>query len=300
MSRSSWQAQSLTSLLAGTATIAAIVITQPAMAKTAREVAQIAIPTTVRIDNALGNDYGGSGVIIARSGKTYTVLTANHVVSNNSTEYSIYTSRKKSYPVQSVISLQQSESGPDLAIVFFESSDEYPIAPISDSDEATIGSGIYISGYPQSIENNGEREYEFTAGQVTSRPDRRPNGYTLRYDAVTRRGMSGGPVFDVSGRVVGIHGQGDRSGVVQEASGGTEEIKTGLNAAVPINLFRSSTRVAGVEIASLKIDNKPPDNVEATQPSKQEVNSWFDNFALGIGLGIIQQIVPIRVPGLRF
>lgn len=299
MSRSSWQSSSLTGILAGTATIAAIVITQPAMAKTAREVAQIAIPTTVRIDNALGNDYGGSGVIIARRGKTYTVLTANHVVSNNSTEYSIYTSRKKSHPVQSVISLQRSESDPDLAIVIFESSDEYPVAPISDSDEATIGSGVYISGYPQSIENNGEREYEFTAGQVTSRPERRANGYTLRYDAVTRRGMSGGPVFDVSGRVVGIHGQGDRVGVVQEASGGTEDIKTGWNAAVPINLFRASSRSAGVEVASLKIDDKPPDNVEAVTPPKEEVQGWFDNFALGLGIGIIQQVVP-RFPGIRF
>jgi len=41
------------------------------------EIAQIAFPTTVQINNVVG---GSSGVIIARTGNTYTVLTANHVV----------------------------------------------------------------------------------------------------------------------------------------------------------------------------------------------------------------------------
>jgi len=36
---------------------------------------------------------------------------------------------------------------------------------------------------------------------------KRPQGY--RYNAVTVRGMSGSPVFDTNGRVVGIHGQGE-------------------------------------------------------------------------------------------
>jgi serine protease Do len=76
-------------------TVAALVIVQPAIAKTAKEVAQIAIPTTVQINNTSAPDVSGSGVIISKKGKTYTVLTANHVVTNPNSEYVIRTSKGK-------------------------------------------------------------------------------------------------------------------------------------------------------------------------------------------------------------
>jgi serine protease Do len=295
------QSNYLPSILTGTATVAAIVITQPAMARTARDVAQIAVPTTVRIDHPVSNDLGGSGVIIAKNGNIYTVLTANHVVKDPNVEYTIYTSKNKSYPVKSVTSLQKSPSDPDLAIITFESREEQAVAPISNSDDAGIGAGIYIAGYPQSIEADGEREFEFTAGQVSSRPNSRSEGYTMRYDALTRRGMSGGPVFDVNGRLVGIHGQGDRDGVVRnESGGGQTEIKTGFNAAIPINTFVALMPQVGMNATNLAIDNKPADNVAATQPDRSEIRSWYKDFAIGIGIGIIRRVVPFGLPRLPF
>jgi len=289
-------------ILAGTAVVAAVVISQPAIAKTAKEVAKIAVPTTVRIDNQLSKDFGGSGVIIAKNGNTYTVLTANHVVENSNAEYSIYTSKGKSYPVKSVTRLPKSADDTDLAVITFESPEEQAVAAISNSDEASIGSGIYIAGYPLLIEPGGEREFEFTAGQITSRPNNRPKGYTMRYDAVTRRGMSGGPVFDVNGRVVGIHGEGDVDGAIrsESAAGGEMRIKTGLNAAVPINTFVALMPQAGMNSSSLTRDDKPADNVAATQPSREEIKGWYKNFALNVGIGIIQRVLPVRIPGLPF
>ncbi|NJM47560.1 MAG: trypsin-like peptidase domain-containing protein [Alkalinema sp. RU_4_3] len=211
--------------LTGTAAMV-MVVAQPAVAKTAKEVAKVAVPTTVRIDNLLSPKDGGSGVIIGKQGDDYTVLTANHVVKNPNAEYQIYTSKGKSYGVTEVKPLQGSPGQPDLAVVTFKSSEGQAIAPVSNSDEASIGSGIYISGFPMTGDGSAEREFEFTAGQVTSRPASKPEGYTMRYDAVTRRGMSGGPVFDVSGRLVGIHGQGDReSGTVKLESGGVRRVR---------------------------------------------------------------------------
>ncbi|MEA5621194.1 serine protease [Cronbergia sp. UHCC 0137] len=292
------------SLLTGTAVVAAIVISQPASAKTAREVAKIAVPTTVRIDSSAGANAGGSGVIIAKNGNTYTVLTANHVVASQAQEYNIYTSKKKTHAVTSVQSLQKTETSPDLAIVKFESSEEYSVAPISNSDDAGIGTGVYISGYPMSIEIEGEREYAFTNGQIINRPDSKPKGYTMRYDALTRRGMSGGPVFDVSGRVVGIHGEGDVDGEIknESASGGSIRNKTGFNAAVPINTFKELISQAGVKV-SFKEDNSEVANVEATQPTKAEVKSWEQEFAAGIIKNLIEQNIPRvipRLPRIRF
>lgn len=263
-------------------TVTALVVVQPAFAKTAREVAQIAVPTTVQINNALGAGLGGSGVIIAKNGKTYTVLTAHHVVANPNTEYTIKTSKGNDHTVKSIKNLQTGENTPDLAIVTFETDEEYAIAPLSDSDEATIGSGVYISGYPLPSVGGTEREYAFTNGQVTNVRNSDPEGYTLRYDAVTRRGMSGGPVFDVSGRVVGIHGQGDTAGslaVQKETGQGTEEIKTGLNSAIPINTFMELMPTVGMKEKELKIDKEPPANVNAEVVNSQDVNQWFDDYA---------------------
>ncbi|UKO99312.1 S1 family peptidase [Nostoc sp. UHCC 0870] len=283
----------LPSLLAGTAVVASIVITQPAFAKSAKEVAQTAIPTTVQINNTLSPGDSGSGVIIAKNGNTYTALTANHVVKNPNSEYMIRTFKGKEYSVKEVQSLSGSTGSLDLAIVKFESKDGLTIAPLTNSDEASIGSGIYISGYPLPIKGGTEREYAFTNGQVTTIRSSNNEGYTMRYDAVTRRGMSGGPVFDVSGRVVGIHGQGDTVGPVQNESGGkTEEIKTGFNSAIPSNSFLGLISEAGINKSEIKLDNKPPANVDAEKVSEGDVNNWVNNLAKEIIERTIRRILP--------
>lgn len=277
-------------------TVAAIVITQPAFAKTAREVAQIAVPTTVQINGSLGVDFSGSGVIIARDGNTYTVLTASHVVENQSQDYTIRTSKGNDHPVipSSIKTFRQDANGLDLAIVQFESSEEYAVAPLSNSDEATIGSGVYISGYPLPALGSSEREYTFTNGQISNIRSGNPRGYNLRYDAVTRRGMSGGPVFDVNGRVIGIHGEGDTVGAVQTEGGtGSEEIKTGINSAIPINIFVAQMSQVGLNLSQLSVDESAPDNVDAEEVAQSDVNGWFEEFAFSVGIGIIRQVLPV-------
>ncbi|NJK69955.1 MAG: trypsin-like peptidase domain-containing protein [Microcoleus sp. SU_5_3] len=280
-------------IVAGTATVAAIVISQPVMAKTAKEVAQIAVPTTVQINNALSPGDSGSGVIIAKKGKTYTVLTANHVVKNPNNEYTIRTSKGKEHKVTDVKGFRNNESGPDLAIAMFESDEEYSVAPISNSDEATIGSGVYISGYPLPAGvGSQEREYQFTNGQVTNVRSSNDQGYTMRYAAVTRRGMSGGPVFDVSGRVIGIHGQGDTDGIVavqNESGQNTGEAKTGFNSAIPINTFVGMLSQVGMEKSAFKIDNKPPANVDAEKVEDGEAKGWFADFGKEVVKDVIQR-----------
>lgn len=128
----------LSGLLVGTATVAAIVISQSAAlsVKTGEEVAQIAKPRTVQINNQLNP--GGSGVIIAKKGKTYTVLTANHVVKWTDLKYTIRTYNGKEYPVTDVQRLQRSENEPDLAVVQFNSPEEYTIATIGDSNQVAM------------------------------------------------------------------------------------------------------------------------------------------------------------------
>lgn len=245
----------LTIILTGAVTVAAVVGQQyAACAKTAQEIAQLAILTTVEVNNTLGSSASGSGVIIAKQGNIYTVLTTNHVVASLAQEYSIRTHLEKNYRAIRIQRLPKNDRDIDLALVQFHSREQYPVAPMGESERAVVGSTIYVAGYPLPIAFESERKLEFTGGIVSSRLGRTSSGYGLRYQAVTRRGMSGGPVFDADGRVVGIHGQGDTVGTVRSQwNGQMEEIKTGLNSGIPIDAFTallSQTKPRGFDILS--------------------------------------------------
>ena len=273
------------SLLLGTATVAAIVISHPAAmaAKSPQEIAKIAIPMTVQVNPPEGVKDGGSGVIIKRQGDTYTVLTCNHVAKMRS-PLTIRTHDGKSYSVTSEQRLQKSNNDPDLALLTFSSSAEYPVATVAKA-EATVGAEIFVFGYPALSDKFGaDRDFEFSPGYVTSRRSNAPEGYTLRYNAVTKGGMSGGPVFDVDGRVVGIHGNGDGEKIaVKEgfkSSALTVVMKTGFNAAIPINTFLALRSQIGQDAADIAVDNTP----STDQPAQRLRNpkSASDFLAKGV------------------
>ncbi|WP_052330924.1 tetratricopeptide repeat-containing S1 family peptidase [Planktothrix agardhii] len=242
---------SLTHLLTGSATVAAIVISQSVAvyAKTGEEVYKIAVPVTVQINSDNG---GGTGVIIAKDGNTYTVLTNHHVVCepktfvnncNTNRSYNITTSQRKTYTANFVQPFQTNESSPDLAILTFTTSDNYSAAILGDSNQLIEGTFIWVYGFPGLGGRSGvEREPQFTQGAITSIPQRKPGGYTINYSALTWAGMSGGPVFDSEGRVIGIHGLGGQEASLIYDSNGQPTgqftvVKTGINYAIPINTF---------------------------------------------------------------
>ena len=260
----------LATVITGTAAVTLVSLApDAALAKSPTEIAAIAEAVTVKIDNNLGVP-GGSGVIIAKKNNTYTVLTANHVVKNVNIGYLVKTPDNQEYQVTQVKNLKPKDL--DLAYVTFESNNEYSVATIGNSEYAAPGASIFVSGYPLTAEINQERHWEFTTGTITSIRETASEGYSMRYQALTRRGMSGGAVFDTSGHLVGIHGQGDVIGSVKnESSSIPEPLKTGFNAAIPIENFTESMADAGLSDAALTIDTGKPEredtdvDVEATK-----------------------------------
>ena len=234
--------------------------------------------TTVQI-NSEGNDSpGGSGVIIDKKGKIYTVLTANHVVCDaiqgrkpvtcsTGINYTIHTYNGKDYPIKDRQIFQKNPKDPDLAIVTFEAQENYPVAALGNSEEIKIGAEIKVTGFPSIFRNKGRnRTYTVTPGKVVTFNPGADNGYRLVYNATTFIGNSGGPVFDGNGRVIGIHGLADADGgddndsgqsetrvrrkpitpvkkpkIGQQETGTSGQGKTGFNAAIPINIFFSLT-----------------------------------------------------------
>lgn len=270
MNRDYSRFDSLASILAGTATVAAIVVfaASPVFAKTPQEIAKFAESVTVQINRS--DDRGGTGFIIAKQGKTYTLLTANHVVDDDKLTYTIRSHTGKNYPVTRRVLLQKGQNAPDLAVVTFNSAESYPVVTLGDSEQATVGTEIFVFGYPGIPESRNyqkERNFEFVPGFVTSRISSHPQGYNLRYNTVTKGGMSGGPVFDAEGRVVGIHGEGDRdydSVTDGKVRTGLAFTKTGFNSAIPINTFIAKLSDAGLNRSALLINTSPT----ATAPLK--------------------------------
>jgi serine protease Do len=242
-------------------TITLVTVTQVTAAPevraiTSKKVGAIAKKTVVKIESSDG--VFGSGVIIGRSEKgsenIYTILTAAHVVSSATATYYEITSP---VPLNSAgnktrVKIQINPKtgitmlpGVDLALLSFRSSNTFAIGTIGNSADVDEGTPIYVAGFPKPGNAITRFALQFTGGMISSRLDEEGdstgrNGYDMAYTNVTRVGMSGGPVFDAAGRIVAIHGQGDRNNQNPDetVSGSvpTSE-KTGFNLGIPIQLF---------------------------------------------------------------
>ena len=175
---------------------------------------------TVRIEN---NGSTGSGVIVAREGSTYYVLTAKHVLRDedgNAPTHQSYTNNQiitydqDVHPVTSTVVAE----GVDLAVVKFTSTNNYPIAQLGEYSQ-NDNDLTFVGGFP----NRGDIksplwQWQLNPGLISSREQGKlqtqdnksfSEGYDLIYSSISYRGMSGGPVFNTDGNVIGIHGRGE-------------------------------------------------------------------------------------------
>ncbi|MEZ2318293.1 MAG: serine protease [Microcoleus sp.] len=179
-----------------------------------QQVSEIANLVTVRI---LSDSVSGSGVIIQHQNQTYTVLTNNHVVADNKDKtYQVLTADGRTHIAKWLRSTQFGKV--DLALVQFTTSETYRVAEIGNSNKLSVGDGVYAAGFPnwhwinsESIEktrNWGLKAFKLTTGKVGMLPDKSlESGYQLGYTNDIAEGMSGGPVLDSSGKLVGINGK---------------------------------------------------------------------------------------------
>jgi len=203
--------------------VLAVVIPNIAFALSPQQVNQIATQVTVLIDGY----QSGSGVIFKRTGNVYSVLTAKHVVNAEDVIYLVITPDGERHQTESTN--VQPINGVDLAVAQFTSDKIYQVAQLGNSDQATNGSTVYVAGAPEPNETIPQRTVIVTPGSIVG-VQKPQDGYALIYTNPTRRGMSGGPVLNEAGEVIGIHGQGDQ----QDGS------KSGLNLAIPIKTFLAS------------------------------------------------------------
>lgn len=242
------------------------ILVQPqfAVAQSSAEVAKIAKGITVLINN---QNSSGSGAIIKRSGSTYTVLTAAHVVRETG-DYNIVTSNGKRYSLDknSIRTFKDF----DLAVVQFSSTQNYDTAKLGNSNDSTEGTTAYIAGFPRPTAAISEPLYTFVDGRIIANASKSlQDGYSLVYSNNTLPGMSGGPVLNEKGELIGIHGRGDTTENFNISDVNPNIIiKTGRNLGIPINLFAKISKNAGINLGNVA-------NIPSTPVAKKPLADDF-------------------------
>jgi tetratricopeptide (TPR) repeat protein/S1-C subfamily serine protease len=170
---------------------------------------------TVRIENSGGN---GSGAIVAKSGNnrdgfTYYVLTAKHVVDGMG-KSQIVTYDQDRHPVTNTVVA----TGVDLAVMKFSSRSDYPVGKLNtySPNQADL---VFVGGFPGREKINSPLwQWQLNPGFIYSREQGKlqtqnkltfADRYDLLYSSMSYGGMSGGPVLDRVGNIIGIHGKAE-------------------------------------------------------------------------------------------
>src|SRR5690606_4883081 len=101
----------------------------------------------------------------------------------------------------------------DVALIKLLGRDDFPYAPLADSDQVRVGDGCYAIGNPFLLATDfqptvtfgivsGIHRYQYPAGTLLEYAD------CIQADAAINPGNSGGPLFNEQGEVIGINGRG--------------------------------------------------------------------------------------------
>jgi Trypsin-like peptidase domain len=225
----------LVGLLFSAVTIVTFTSFEIAEAVPIEDIRSIAASITVRIDRAGSEGNQGSGVIVNRQGNTYTVLTNWHVVKERG-EYIIQSSDEIRHTVR--YDNIQRVGNMDLAELKFTSNKVYKFAQRGNSNDVTQNEAIYVPGWINPSPSIRERAFYTAQGQVVTRSRSEDNeeGYSLGYSLnIVQIGMSGGPILNKEGLLIGINGLG-----IRDLNTGT----VGLVAGIPINAYAQMKALA--------------------------------------------------------
>lgn len=160
----------------------------------------------------------GSGVIIDGSGL---VLTNAHVVAGAGT---IHVRRPGERDVEAAV--VGTDPDLDLALLRMSGSGPWMAAPLGDSDRVRVGQWVVAIGNPFGLHHTVTHGIVSAKGRAVSDSDIE----LLQTDAAVNPGNSGGPLFDLSGRVIAL-----TTAVYSERGD-----NIGLNFAIPINVVKQA------------------------------------------------------------
>ncbi len=301
MKRLRWLAYFFLSLLG------AIMVSQPLPAKNLapEQVLEVALKTTVVIAQDLksGDNVAlreafrpGSGVIVGRRGNTYYVATNYHVVSARGTDYGVRTpdgivhfvdDEKTNTNIDAFGRyLQNRVEGSDLAIVQFQAKQNYPVAKINLNKQER--EPVFVAGWPDPGPKFPERTFRMTSGILSAilKEGWEDGDYNTQYNAPTRRGMSGGPVFNQRGELIAIHGRGGGKNLPEYGEPDKDCLDTkncfnrGISTDVLLQRAKSLQKYASLFVPPEYIPAEPERLAQIpSPPTAKRIENIFDEFS---------------------
>ncbi|MBW4643814.1 MAG: serine protease [Goleter apudmare HA4340-LM2] len=148
-------------------------------------------------------EFLGSGILWRKQNSTYTVVTNAHVLRAGDAPYHIQTPDGRVYVATVPKNIKFGKN--DLAILQFRSTDKtYKVSSIG--SQPMVGDEVFASGFYTELEAEKQR-FAFTTGKVSLLlPKALIGGYQIGYSNEIQKGMSGGPLLNRRGEVVGVNG----------------------------------------------------------------------------------------------
>jgi S1-C subfamily serine protease len=230
--------------------------------------------------------YGaGSGILIKKQGQTYTILTNNHVLAVGES-HRIQTPDGKIY--QGELLRNQSFDGNDLVLLQFTSASEYAVARLA-SSPLVVGDEVFAAGFPGQ-DAAEKRGFEFLSGSISFLcPKALAGGYQIGYSNPVSKGMSGGPLLNSRGEVVGINGMH-----AYPLWGDPYVFKDGSKPNLPRDLMLRSSWAIPIE-TFVQLGNKSIGNIRSYSPTLSNKETLGDRRDEGKHRGI-DPISPPQIP----
>ncbi|ELS01235.1 trypsin-like serine protease with C-terminal PDZ domain [Xenococcus sp. PCC 7305] len=158
----------------------------------------------------LSGEGWGSGIIISQANNVYTVITNYHVlIFSHDKTYQIQTPDGQVYRGDVLNTVDFGDY--DLALLQFSSDREYEVASLSPIDFNPLVSEkaeVFSGGFPLEIENQQQAKgFYFNNGHLVRFSDLNfGGGYQIGYTNSIKKGMSGGPLLNKRGEIIGING----------------------------------------------------------------------------------------------
>lgn len=207
----------------------------------------------------------GSGFFISQDGF---IVTNNHVVAD-ATEIKVKMSDGRELPAR----LIGRDPGTDLAVIKVEGND-FKYVSFEETAEPRVGDWVIAIGNPFGLGGTA------TAGIVSAKArDIDPSGYNdyIQIDAAINSGNSGGPTFDIHGRVIGVNS------AIYSPTGGS----VGIGFAIPADTAKTITerlmRGQAIErgYVGLGLRSLTPDGWEALGQPKDFKGAYVESVTEG-------------------
>jgi S1-C subfamily serine protease len=231
----------------GTKTVTTRVVAQAAPAantagssQTVSQLYDASVPGVVEIDatttssgssQGFGFGGGGNGSTSQAEGTGFVYDTAGHILTNEhvvsgATSVKVQLHDGSTYTATVV----GTDPSTDVAVlkIAAPASKLHPLT-LGDSGAVKVGDGVVAIGDPFGLDDTVTTGIVSALNREITAPDNTPIEGAIQTDAAINHGNSGGPLFDLQGKVIGITAQ------IESDSGGND----GVGFAIPSNLVKS-------------------------------------------------------------